>query len=445
MAEVFPRDILFYGGGLALARFGALAARLNVPSRGGEEGLETVTRADAATCATFVDRDGRVRGAAAHHARIEWRDTDGDGILDTPGLVSEYACTPAWDRADEIDHANWVKANLTVTPNDFASPRGLTEADKLLETATTTHHNVGRGTGALTDNRRQLSHFYVRGGLGRDWIRILTNDKGNTNRNTWFNITTREFGTINAGHKVRREKLGNLWSYIEISWDASSGATAPTLDICGSVADGDGNTYLGDVAKGFYLWRVQHIVDRGVGQTSITPGAAGAVQTRADEVIQAPIPFAPQDLTVLFDHARDVVDDLAGVGLNAAEGRGIFDLGDAGSNHVWAYHDTGGTRQINFGVRGATTDAAVVRPTPAGSRIQAICQVRNFATGPSIAADVGAGLSAFSGNSEAFQKWQNQRIRLGGIVNAGYRLCAPLYRLVVARGLRTRAEMLAIP
>jgi hypothetical protein len=445
VAEVFPRDILFYGGGLALARFGALAARLNVPSRGGEEGLETVTRADAATCATAVDRDGRVRGYAAHHARIEWRDTDGDGILDTPGLVSEFGCTPAWDRADELDHANWTKINVTVTPNDFASPRGLTEADKILETATTAHHGFLRATGALTDNRRQLSHFYLRGGLGRDWVRILTNDKSNTNRNSWIDITNRVLGTVNSGHKIRIEKLGNLWMYVEVSWDAATGATAPELDIVSATADANGSTFLGDVTKGFYAWRVQHIVDRGVGQTSITPGAAGAVQTRSDEAILAPVPFAPQDLTVLFDHARNVADDLAGVSLNAVEGRGIFDLGDAGANHVWCYHDFGSTRQILAGVRGATTDAAVVRGTPAGDRIRGIVQVRNFATAPSVALDVGAGLSAFSGVTESFQKWQNQRIRLGGIVNSNLRLCAPLYRVVVARGLRSFAEMVAIP
>ena len=69
MAEVFPRDILFYGGGVALARYGSLVARTQVPGRGGEDLIETVTRADAALCATAGDRDGVVRGYSAGRAR----------------------------------------------------------------------------------------------------------------------------------------------------------------------------------------------------------------------------------------------------------------------------------------------------------------------------------------------------------------------------------------
>lgn len=445
MAEVFPRDILFYGGGLALARFGALAARLNVPSRGGEEGIETVTRADASTCATLVDRDGVLREVAAHHARVEWRDTDGDGILDTPGLVSEFACTPAWTHPEALDNAAWTKSNVTIAADAAVAPDGTTTMDEMVETATVgVHHFVERATGALTDNRQQLTRFFCQGGDGRDWLRVSTLDKSNTFRSSWIDLVNRVAGTVNSGHKVKVRKLAGTAMEVEVTWNAASGATAPLVDLVIALADNDTNTYTGDVTKGVYVWGLQHIPDRGVGQSHVA-NIVGSVLTRADEAITAPIPFAPQDLTILFDHARNVVDDLAGVGLNVAEGRGIFDLGDAGTNHVWCYHDFGGTRQINFGVRGATTDAAVVRGTPAGERIRAICQVRNFATGPSIAADVGAGLSAFSGVTEPFQKWQNQRIRLGGIVNSNLRLCAPLYRVVVARGLHSWAEMVAIP
>lgn len=447
MAEVHPRDILFYGGGLALARYRGLTGPRTAPAtRGGEDLVEVVTRADAALCATLWERHGRLREVAADLARVSWVDTDGDGILDTPGVLSEFACTPAWTHPEALDNAAWTKVNVTIAADAVPAPDGTSSMDELVETAAVNvHHYIERATGALTDNRQQLTRFCCQGGDGRDWIRLLTLDKSGTVRESWIDLVNRVAGTVNSGHKLKVRKIPNSTAMeVELTWNASAGATAPLVDIVIALADNSNATYTGDVTKGVYVWGLNHIVDRGVGQSHVA-NIVGAVNTRADEAVKADIPFGPQDITILADFARNVADDLAGVALNVAEARGIFDLGDAGTNHVWAYHDFGSTRQIQFAVRGATTDIGVNRATPAGERIRAICQVRNFATGPSIAADVGAGLSGFSGTTEPFQKWQNQRIRLGGIVNSGARLCAPLFRLVVVRDLHTWAEMVAIP
>src|SRR5690349_23739750 len=87
MAEVFPQNILLRVGGRTLMRHGVLAVA------GARRGLVdvpiTFTRADATTCATYVDRDGILRVAAAGVPRIEWVDLDGDGIRETPGILLE--------------------------------------------------------------------------------------------------------------------------------------------------------------------------------------------------------------------------------------------------------------------------------------------------------------------------------------------------------------------
>lgn len=442
MADVLPKDILFYGGGLALLRNGTLIASQQVAGRGGEDGRETVSRADAATCATAVDRDGRVRGYAAHHARVEWRDTDGDGILDTPGLLSEYACTPAWTFPEDFSNVVWNKGNASISVNATTAPDGTATADKLVEDGTNNNHEVNRATPALTDNRRQLVRVFARA-AERAIFRIRTTDKAGTLRSTWFNTTTGTVGTKDAGHSARIQRRPDGWCECELTFDSAAGATAPAVNIFMATADA-GGAYQGDGSSGMYFWGFNMVPDRGVGQSHVA-NITSSVLTRADEAITAPVTFGPQDLTVLCDFARNVVDDVAAV-LNLAESRGVFDLGDASSNHVWAYLEgLAGTPSVRFGVKGATTDQIGSLAVPAGERIRVSVQVKNFSSAPVIAADVGAGLSAFTASTAPFFKWENQRIRLGGITNSNLRLCAPLYRLVIARGLRTRAEMLAIP
>src|SRR6267142_3138462 len=107
MAEVFPKDCLLRCGGATLHRFGYPAVAGS--RRGPVELPLTFARADAATCATYIDRDGTVRVAEANKLRREWVDLDGDGVRESPGLLLEGSRTNVvlWNR--DMTNAAWVK------------------------------------------------------------------------------------------------------------------------------------------------------------------------------------------------------------------------------------------------------------------------------------------------------------------------------------------------
>lgn len=67
-----PADLLLVAGGEALERWGTFVRRTIPAYRGGEAWKETHTRADAATVATYLDRDGYVRRALANVLRPEY-------------------------------------------------------------------------------------------------------------------------------------------------------------------------------------------------------------------------------------------------------------------------------------------------------------------------------------------------------------------------------------
>lgn len=73
--SVAPRELLFYGGGECLSRFGTLVWRPNHAM----DRAPTFTRAAAAL---FVDKNGVSRNAAANRLRIEWSGGE-------PGLLLE--------------------------------------------------------------------------------------------------------------------------------------------------------------------------------------------------------------------------------------------------------------------------------------------------------------------------------------------------------------------
>src|SRR5689334_22188945 len=121
MAIPLPNQISFRLGAKMLLR-GAVCRRVLPADRGGEEMIETLTRADATTCATFADRDGILRTALANILRVEWVDLDGDGIRETPGVLIESSRTNSCLRSEALDDAAWTADGTTVTANAAAAP-----------------------------------------------------------------------------------------------------------------------------------------------------------------------------------------------------------------------------------------------------------------------------------------------------------------------------------
>src|SRR5258706_6552522 len=124
MSEVFPRNILLRAGGRTLPRHGVLAVA--GPRRGLVDMPITFPRADASTCATYIDRDGILRLAAANVLRTEWVDLDGDGVRETPGLLLEGSRIQLV--TDHENFNNWTVQGVVARTSGQVDPFGGTGA-----------------------------------------------------------------------------------------------------------------------------------------------------------------------------------------------------------------------------------------------------------------------------------------------------------------------------
>lgn len=115
--SIRPEDIMFYGGGAALQRYGTISRRTASIGRRGEDVIETFTRTGAG--GYFVARDGTIQAAAANVPRVNWIDADGDDIRDTAALLLEDEAENLVLQSDDLRAAatpqGWTETNVTVT------------------------------------------------------------------------------------------------------------------------------------------------------------------------------------------------------------------------------------------------------------------------------------------------------------------------------------------
>jgi len=137
---------------------------------------------------------------------------------------------------------------VTVTANATAAPDGTTTADKLVEAANTSAHqmlhaNIGTVTGAT-----YTFSVYAKA-AERSWISL---SPANVAPADWFNLGAGTVGTTaNAG---AISSVGGGWYRCSITFIASS-TQGPVLHI--RTADGQTGTYVGDGTSGIYVWGAQ--------------------------------------------------------------------------------------------------------------------------------------------------------------------------------------------
>ena len=443
MSEVKPQDILLRVSPKMLERYQSL-----VVMGAGRGRVAPVpyafSRADISTCATWIDRNGVLHTAAAGIPRIELVDLDGDGIRETPGVLLESGRTNALTRSEELDNGAWGLSGATVSANGLTAPDGTASADALIENAANSAHEFFRATPALTNNTRSIFSFWVHA-ASRDWCGIRTDDKAGTIRRTWFNARTGVLGTKDGGHDAfvmgaGQDISGSRWRRFGVSFDAASGGAAPQVD--GFLASGDGVvTYQGDGASGMYFWGMQFETDQPFPSSYIK--TVSSTVARAADSLTVPFNFGPMDMTTLVRVARPAHADAGGATLGVSPR--MFEMGSPQPTIRAFFNST--ARQLFSQVDTTGTDTSTAAlAIPAGAELAYLTQWKNFGTGGQVAHDGGSGLSSFSSAASAISFYGNQTLYVGRAeFGTSEDLYGNLIDLIIARGLFSRAEMLAIP
>jgi hypothetical protein len=206
--------------------------------------------------------------------RLDYRNADGS-LNSCPRLLLEPQRTNL--HANSETGASFGLSSVTYSSNVATSPDGYTNADKLVEDATTNVHRVSGFGGTMANTTTYTSSFFAKKGE-RDQVYILIPASVTSSRNVLvFNLTT-GVSSIQSGTNVSAHSMvdyGNGW-YRCI-------ATFTTATVSGNNLLGiwvGGESYAGDGTSGLFLWGYMN--ELGAYATSYIPTLGAAVTRLAD-------------------------------------------------------------------------------------------------------------------------------------------------------------------
>ena len=186
--------------------------------------------------------------------------TDGSGDLaftrtgstatrvNSEGLI-EKCTTNLVTYSDQFDDPAWVKNSALINPNDTTSPDGNNNADKLIESTTTSGHFLTQSP-TITATSYTFSVFAKAD--ERNWFLFRQHTLG---LNASFNLSTGTIGTVQSGLSAIIENYGSGWYRCSVTFTGT--AAAHTLRLYVTTADNSTSSYLGDGSSGLYLYGAQ--------------------------------------------------------------------------------------------------------------------------------------------------------------------------------------------
>ena len=232
------------------------------------QNLITFSRADATTCATYVDSNGIIQTAAANVPRFDHDPANNNASL---GLLIEESRTNLVTYSEEFDNAAWNSvSSLTVSATTNTAPNDTNTAYLIYPNTSgnslTIDQNFGSATGTFT------STIFAKAD-GKSWL-VLWGARGS--KRAWFNVSTGVKGTVDLGLTASIVPLPNGWYQCSVTETISAQRwfyAAP--------ADNDGSTAVTTSGTdGILIWGAQ--LEEGSFPSSYVPTTNAAVTRAAD-------------------------------------------------------------------------------------------------------------------------------------------------------------------
>ena len=256
------------------SKTGRLYSQIPVPVAPATTGAGdfTVTRN---TEARRFNSAGLIESVASGIPRLDYY-TSG-GTAGCPALLVEPAATNLALQSEAWNVSPWTATSgsqgATVSGNVTTSPDGTTNADKLIEAATTGTHFCLQSL-TLTSGTTHTASFFVKASE-RTRGRFRMSGSGAY----WdidFNLTS---GTVTGGTNPFIQNFGNGWYRIGGTFTANQASNSFILFLL----DASGNaSYTGNGTNGFFVWGAQ--LETGSVATSYIPTTAGTGSRSADVI-----------------------------------------------------------------------------------------------------------------------------------------------------------------
>jgi len=280
--------------GLVMA-FGGAGQTLSLDFLAGAPLDSQITFTRAST-ATFVGSDGLIQTAAVNSPRFDY----GPVSLQPLGLLIEEQRTNSVPYSAQFDNVIWTKVASSVVANSATAPDGTSNADTLLDDATSGRHYIQQGTVVATTGVTFTQTVYLKNAGINYGVLNLYNSTANNYAAASFDLTTgavANTAALGAGISIVSTSVapaGNGWYRCAITVVAGTIAFnrfGVGLSATGAVGGTTGYpSYTGTGANGIYVWGAQ--LEAGTFPTSYIPTTGSQVTRAADVAVMTGANFS---------------------------------------------------------------------------------------------------------------------------------------------------------
>lgn len=227
------------------------------------------------TTATYFDSDGLMKTAAVGVPRIDYNPVS----RTCRGFLSEPQRTNLRSYSEQFDQAVYTKFSSNVTANAALAPNGLTEADVLVEDASSNTHAIfGNSTAYISGTTYSKSVFVRRASGSRDLRLSFDQAVFETNgRIATFNLGAGTVSFVQPGVTASIQSIGGGWFRASISATAIASGNG-TFQMY--MIDGGSVSYQGGGVSSLAFWGAQ--LEEGSAPSSYIPTTASTVTRSRD-------------------------------------------------------------------------------------------------------------------------------------------------------------------
>ena len=249
-------------------------------------------------------------------------------------LILEPQRTNAAQYSEQLNNAAWTKNGVSVTANSAVSPDGYTNADKIVETATTGPHGLTPTYPIANSTTYTFSIFAKKAENDYFIMNIYT---GVSSTFTSFNVANGTIGTTGAGATAKIENYANGW--YRCSLTVATAATGTPNIFMWTARANDAIEYTGNGTNGTFLYGCQ--LEAGAYATSYIPTLGASVTRVADAASKTGISslIGQTEGTALLDFQFNgtqecILMDIAATGLSPQNRIILYNIGNNTINLV---------------------------------------------------------------------------------------------------------------